>query len=276
MKFKVEISVLFFAIICLSFGCNSEKSNPGNNQLSITLYESYNGLEIIPHLNEINNHLYSLQLDTNIAVSSGNKLMDQVKDMNMTEELYFKRNPLWKVFNLDISVDANGNHYLDSSANIGYLKIKDTVLFLRYLKDTFSISVLPKNYIPKFYNLHTMDSFLKVHFVKTNVEPFIFPLKGVSRIIVKKEGVAGLLGGLADKIVSSSTEVMFTLLLELDSKLVNNLKNETYMIQFSINDEKYSGSIVKGGKNNFIRLGHINKEKVDILKSEFGDKVIEE
>ncbi len=277
MKYFYRVlNLICLASVLVLSSCSSDTKKSIKHDVSITLFESYNAIEIIPLLEEINKKLYSLQKDTSVDVTSGNKLMDQVKNVNMTEELYFKRNPLWKVLNLGISQDANGNSYFDTSAVIGYINCKDTALFVSYIKKSFSISVLPKNYATKFYDSHNIDSILKVHFVKTNVQPITFPLNGVSRIIVKKEGVAGLLGGVSEKIVSRSTVVMFSLLLELDTKLVKNLKYETYTIQFTINGEMYSGSKVKGMDGTFIRLGQINREKVEILKSEFGDKVIEE
>lgn len=276
MKFKVEISVLFLAIICLSFGCNSEKSNPGHNTISITLFESYNAIEIIPLFDKINQELYSLQGDSSEEISSGNKLMDQVKKQSLSEEEYFKRNPLYKILNLPVYTDDSGNSYIDTSSIIGYIESKDTALFTSYLRKPFSQSILPENCSTKFYDLDKIVKILKVHFVKSKVDPIIFPLNGVKSIVIGVDDILGLIGGITEKIFSNETEDRYSLLLELDSNLLNNFKSETYTVQFTINDKLYTGSFVEGISSSFIRLGHINKETVEILKSEFGNKVIEE
>ena len=118
------------------------------------------------------------------------------------------------------------------------------------------------------------EQYFKIHGLKKNTKIIQLDNSSIFKLFIKREGVAALLGGIAEKVEDLKGDSKYSIKLQLDNKVLSQLISDTYTIIIKVDNNVYSGSIVKSRINDLIFIGEIENDILEILKSEFKDKII--
>jgi hypothetical protein len=256
-------SLLFFILI----SCNSKK-HIAKDDISISVIESYSAIQLFPAFLEANTILFTAKKDSILRHPSGNRLLDKLNQDTTQEGNSINDYPFWQVFIPQTLQGKDGNNYVDNSSILGFSKTDDTIKLLQYLHDKEISKLFPSDIDFIFSKGVMMNGYLKLHGIKKNSKIIQLDNSGIYKIIVKREGISGLTGGSVEK-----DDSKYSLKLQLDNKILSQFISDTYTIIIKLNDNVYSGSIVKDRVNDMINIGEVGSDILQDLKSEFKDKI---
>ncbi len=261
---QMRIILLCFAFLTLTSCFN--KNNLKTNTVELSLYESYNLIELSSSFNDANKLLRKHQLDSMAKIKTSSTLLDAINEEAAKSDSIKTNNfddfPLFSVFIPNTRRGRNGDNYMDTSTILGWTT--DTPKLISYLN--LSHNLFPANI--KWMTSSGFSGEYKCLYALKNVNKVTLKVNDIDSVIINPTGPNSF-GGVFEKMSDLKGISRYRIELKLSSNLSDILKMNSYILILKVNSAEYPGSIVKFKKfpAQLIFVGEIGTSDFQVLKS---------
>lgn len=257
--------------IILLIGCADNKVTKG--KFEISLYDSYNLVDLFPTIMKANELIRKKQLDSIANNSTGLSLLDKMNKANAKSNASKAKSiedfPLFQFLSPRLNVGNDGIALPDTSAVIGL--ISDSSKLMDYLQ--LADSLFPQDLDWKVSGM-IGDKVKNLHAIKQNSKRIILSESDIDSLIIRPMNFIGL-GSAAERIADINDLSKYWIEIKIKKVLTDSLSNRTYTLILDTDSNVYSGSIVNfsNNPNQYIRIGVVDNKDFHSFKSKFESRM---
>ena len=264
------IRLFISCFVFLTLANCTKRNESETHAIELSLYESYNLIELSTSFNEANKLIRKYLLDSIAKIKTGSILLDAINKESAKDDSIrtIEDFPLFSVFIPNTKTSQNGEAYMDTSTILGWTT--DTLTLNSYIN--LSQKVFPEG-ITWITSRGFSNKYLCLHALK-NINKVLLKENDIDSIIIEPTGPNSF-GGVFEKISDLKGISKYRTALKLNSRLSNILEMNSYTLILKLNSVEYSGSIVDFKKfpGQYIFIGEMTTTDFQILKNNLESKM---
>lgn len=262
----IKLKITFLICVLIILVCCNRESEKELNGSQISLYESYNLIDLYPALLNANEAIRKHELDSLANEKTGVALLDEIIAEKAKSDTLAKKTiddfPLLKVFLINTSVQ----NQIESSAMLG--TVIDSSLVRKYLAmtDTCFEENIKWKITGELFGGHKA-----IFALKKNGKTLTLQLSDIDSVIVLPTGLNGL-GGVAKNISDFKGISEYFVELKIRDEIKEKVDSSDYALIMDFNGKEFAGSVTSSEK--YTTIGIMNNVELDYLQGKFENKIM--